>query len=96
MGKLTSIELTKVHYYDSGKFSRNAEISTVSREVSGRHLHRHPIIQKNIFGHRWVLKINDSKRDDKHKCNVKVILYVLVFLSIILAIGFGIYFSLGE
>lgn len=94
MTKLTKIELTKVHYYDNDKLERNIEISTISRNVNT--IHDKPIIKKNIFGHRWVLKINENENYHKHKCNIKVILYILVFCCIIIAIGFGVYLSFGK
>lgn len=92
---MTKVELTKVHYYDSDKLNRNVEITTISRQLT-INTDRNPIIKKNIFGHRWVLKINDNKNVKNKRCNFKVILYVFVFFCLILAVAFGIYFTLGK
>lgn len=86
------VELTKIHYY-----GRNAgTINTISREIFNKeHSRANVIIKNNIFGHRWVLKVNESP-DAKKSSKIRVVLYILVFCCIVIAISFGIYFTIGE
>lgn len=108
---MTKVELTKVHYYyyndDKLDDNRRDEIITISRHIVNNNFNYKPIIKKNIFGHRWVLKINEVNNDvsktkttstttSTKKCNFKFIVYVSVFFCLILAIAFGIYFTLGN
>lgn len=90
-----SVELTKIHYYDKNKTERNCPIPTISREIDNNHFNSNIIIKKNIFGQRWVLKINESG-NIKKKSKVRVIIYVLVICSLITAVSFGILLSIGK
>lgn len=92
----SSVELTRVHFFDPNRYERNIEIPTISREVFQNSFNTNTIIKKNIFGHKWVLKINENQDDEKEKCSGKVIVYIWVFCCIIVAISFGIYFSVGK
>lgn len=88
-----NVELTKIHYYDHTKRENNLAISTISREVCQNNFNRNVIIKRNVFGHRWVLRINDGERGGKKKKRLRVVVYILVFCSIIVAVCFGIFFS---
>ncbi|XP_074029553.1 uncharacterized protein isoform X2 [Leptinotarsa decemlineata] len=91
----SNVELTKVHYYGKNGNDRNLRISTISREVYENSYNRNVIIKRNIFGQRWVLRINE--RDDLKKTHkYRIALYVLVFCSILLAVASGIFFSLDK
>lgn len=92
----STVQLTRVHFYDPSRNERNVEIPSVSREVFRYDLDKNRVIKKNIFGHKWVLKINENQDVKKKKCSGKVIVYVWVFCCIIIAICFGIYFSIGK
>ncbi|CAG9772742.1 unnamed protein product [Ceutorhynchus assimilis] len=89
-----NVELTKVHYYDRNKRSQNMSVSTISREMYQNSFNKNMIIKKNIFGHRWVLKINEQIDPEPKKKNQFLFVYILVFISLILAVSFGIIFSL--
>ncbi|RZC35245.1 low-density lipoprotein receptor-related protein 6 [Asbolus verrucosus] len=90
----TTVELTKIQYYDS----KNAEplvIPTISREIFDNHVNSNVIIKKNIFGHRWVLKINEIGGGGD-KFHWRLIVYVLVFSCIIIAVAFGLYLTFDK
>lgn len=89
-----SVELTKIHYYDKNKTERNWAIPTISREIENSY-NSNILIKKNVFGQRWVLKINENS-NIKKKSKVRVVTYVIVVCSLIIAVGFGLYFSIGE
>lgn len=93
------VELTGVRHNcldDAG-----ARVPTVS---SGRMFEDEPygggrdqIIKSNVFGHRWVLRINENERQAiKRRSRWKMMLYALVFCCILLALCFGIFFSVGK
>lgn len=92
-----NVELTKVHYYDINHTGRNLQISTISRSESPfqKTYKQNTVIKKNIFGHKWVLKINENNENLK-KSKVKLIVYVLVFVCIIVAVCFGVFFTIGK
>ncbi|KAK9745300.1 Low-density lipoprotein receptor domain class A [Popillia japonica] len=90
----STVQLTKVHFYDPARCDRNLEIATISRDIFRCELAKNPIIKRNIFGHKWVLKINENQDGEKHKCTAKIIVYIWVFCCIIVAIAFGIYFTI--
>ncbi|XP_017786700.1 PREDICTED: low-density lipoprotein receptor-related protein 1B-like [Nicrophorus vespilloides] len=89
----SNVELTKVHYYESFRRCRNLELATISREVFDNQTNS--IIKRSIFGHRWVLQINevDATKDSKWK---RYCLYVFVFICVLLAIVFGVYITITE
>ncbi|XP_050312329.1 uncharacterized protein LOC126747627 [Anthonomus grandis grandis] len=93
-----NVELTKVHYYDQTKRSHNMGISTISREMHENDFNKNMMIKKNIFGHRWVLKINEQQNNDlKSKIQRKYLtLYIIVVFCIIVAVSFGIIFSIDH
>ncbi|XP_060532792.1 low-density lipoprotein receptor-related protein 5-like isoform X2 [Cylas formicarius] len=92
-----NVELTKVHYYDTSKRNQNVSISTISREIAQNGFNRNVLIKKNIFGHRWVLRINElDDRLKKKPPGRKRTLYVVVFCFIVVAISSGIFFSLDR
>ncbi|XP_045469278.1 sortilin-related receptor-like [Harmonia axyridis] len=89
-----NVELTKVHYFDASRHHRNIEVPTVSREVFQNTFNRNLIIKKNVFGHKWVLKINEHDEGDiKKSRTVKCLVYCIVFSSILLAIASGAFFA---
>ncbi|KAJ8956295.1 hypothetical protein NQ318_015031 [Aromia moschata] len=91
------VELTKVHYYDKRKDVGRPGIYSISREVHQNDFNRNVIIKRNIFGHRWVLKINeDAGEAKKKKARAKLVVYVLVSCSIVIAVCFGILFSVDK
>ncbi|XP_066260386.1 LDL receptor repeat-containing protein egg-2-like [Euwallacea similis] len=93
-----NVELTKVHYYDKTRWSQNMSVSTISREVHQNNYNKNILVKNNVFGHKWVLRINqgasneDPKRGKRRK--VLVFLCVSVFLSIIIALFLGVVLSL--
>ncbi|XP_018572381.1 low-density lipoprotein receptor-related protein 2-like [Anoplophora glabripennis] len=89
-----NVELTKIHYYDRSKRESNLAISTISREVCQNNFNRNVIIKKNVFGHRWVLRINDGEGVHKKRKKLRVVVYILVFCSIVVAVCFGVFFSI--
>lgn len=91
----STVELTKVHYYEKDREGVNAPIPTISRAMFESAILNEKIIKKNIFGHKWVLKINESERVKKRP-RWKVVVYVLVLSCIVIAVCFGIYFSIGK
>ncbi|KAI4454818.1 ldl receptor-like superfamily [Holotrichia oblita] len=90
----STVQLTKVHFYDPTRCEMNLEIPTISRDIFRCDLEKNPIIKRNIFGHKWVLKINENQNSEKKKCSGKVIVYIWVFCCIVVAIAFGIYLSI--
>lgn len=83
------VELTKIHYY-----GRNVDtINTISRQIYNKQ--NNIIIKNNIFGHRWILKVNEPPNQKKSN-KIKLVLYIFVFCCIVIAICFGIYFTLGK
>ncbi|GJQ85399.1 hypothetical protein Trydic_g10173 [Trypoxylus dichotomus] len=90
----STVQLTKVHFYDPARSERNIELPSISREVFHYNLNRSPLIKRNIFSHKWVLKINENQEDEKERFRGKVLVYIWVFCCIIVAIGFGIYFTI--
>lgn len=97
MPRALNVQLTKIHYYDSKRLNRHIEIATISRKVHQNCFRDNPIVKKNIFGHRWILKVNESvSEESKRKIDAKLVLYILVFASISVAVCSGIYFSLGK
>lgn len=105
MQRSTAVELTKVRYYDGHKnHEDDLQVPPITRHTY-QDANREAIIKRNVFGHRWVLKINDEEQEDDRNThqskianprNLKVVVYVLVFCCIIVAVCFGFYFSLGE
>lgn len=89
-----NVELTKIHYYDKNITERNTVIPTISREIDNNNFNSNIIIKRNVFGQRWVLKINET-RNNKPKPRYRVVVYVLVVCSLIIAVCFGIFFSIG-
>lgn len=85
-----NVQLTKVHYYDKFK-----GIKTVSREVFENEFNRNVVIKSNIFGHKWVLKVNEQE-SCKKKSRLKLVVYVLVCCCIIIAVSFGVFLSIGK
>ncbi|XP_057656222.1 low-density lipoprotein receptor-related protein-like [Diorhabda carinulata] len=91
----SNVELTKIHYYE--KNNQNISSYTISKKVDDRNFgNKKVIIKKNVFGHRWVLQINDDDVRIKRNSKVKVLVYMLVFLSILLVVGFGIFLTLDN
>lgn len=87
------VELRKVSYYDAGRPS----ISTISREMFEHDAARDAIIKKNVFGHRWVLKINEVEAPAKNeRRRLRVVVYLVVFCCIVAVVLFGMYFTLGK
>lgn len=89
----SNVELTKIHYYEKNLCGE--KIPTISQEIEDKNLDRNVIIKKNIFGHKWVLKVNEND-DEVKKSKLKLVLYIWVFLSITTAFGFGIFFALNN
>ncbi|KAL1502556.1 hypothetical protein ABEB36_007681 [Hypothenemus hampei] len=92
-----NVELTKIHYYDQSKRSRNMSVSTISREVYQNGFNKNMLIKKNVFGRKWVLKINEQMDEEPkklHKSKLIIFICVSLFVCIILALCFGIIFSL--
>lgn len=88
-----SVELKRIYYYEKEKnLEENWVIPTISSQVDNKNV----IIKRNIFGHRWVLKINDNSPPKKSKPKLRVVLYVLVICSLIIAVCFGIIASIGK
>lgn len=94
----SAVELTKVRYYDGHRGHRRdqapATVPTISRGTATRDA----IIKRNVFGHRWVLRINEHEPESKLEDtkSLRVVVYVLVFCCIVVAVCFGFYFSFGE
>ncbi|XP_076256761.1 uncharacterized protein LOC143194081 [Rhynchophorus ferrugineus] len=89
-----NVELTKVYYYDINKRSQNVSISTVSGKKFENSINEYSIIKNNIFGQRWLLKINEFEDIRKESIfNLKICAYAFVFFTLLLAIGFGIFYS---
>ncbi|XP_030755189.1 low-density lipoprotein receptor-related protein-like [Sitophilus oryzae] len=90
----SNVELTKVYWYDKNKRAQNMSVSTISREVYQNSFNKNAIIKKNIFGQRWVLKINEVEvLKKKESVKWKTYAYIFVFCSLVLAVGCGIFFS---
>ncbi|KAL3270992.1 hypothetical protein HHI36_021495 [Cryptolaemus montrouzieri] len=90
-----NVELTKVHYFEPNKHHRNVSIPTVSQEVFENTFNRNVIIKKNIFGHKWVLKINELENGNiKKKKSVKCWIYSAVFLCILVAVASSLFYTL--
>ncbi|XP_018323596.1 vitellogenin receptor-like [Agrilus planipennis] len=87
----TNVQLTKVYYYDRNNRHRNMEIFTLTRETLENKINKDKIIKKNIFGHRWILKINEVE-GIKRQSSGKLVVYLLVAFSLIIAVVFGIVF----
>ncbi|KAF5291761.1 hypothetical protein FQA39_LY14249 [Lamprigera yunnana] len=83
-----NVELTKVHYRDDDR-----GISIISRSDPLFVPPKNTLIKKNIFGHTWILKINESD-DDFKKSKTKIVAYTLIFGSIVTVVFFGIFFSI--
>ncbi|CAG9815028.1 unnamed protein product [Phaedon cochleariae] len=92
----TNIELTKIHYYDEKIRRQQENLKFSSREHTQNEFNKNVIIKRNVFGRRWVLKINETDRQDEKEKKTKVVVYVLVFCSIIVAVGFGIFLSFDK
>ncbi|XP_044764565.1 vitellogenin receptor-like [Coccinella septempunctata] len=89
-----NVELTKVHYFEPAKHHRNVEISSISREVFQNTFNKNLIIKKNVFGHKWVLKINELDGDSlKKRKSVRCLLYCVVFSCILFAVLSGLFFT---
>ncbi|KAG5895356.1 hypothetical protein JTB14_003153 [Gonioctena quinquepunctata] len=88
-----NVELTKIHYYDKSRKEMNLKISTISQEVFENSYNKNVIIKRNVIGHRWVLRINEQNEDFEKKSKLRIVLYVLVFCSIVVAVVFGIFLS---
>lgn len=89
------VELTKVHYYNASRRGRNAQIFTISGNADHNlKVTKKCVIKKNIFGHKWVLKVNEI--ENLKKSRTKHVLYILVFVCIIVAVSFGVIFSIGK
>ncbi|XP_031331734.1 atrial natriuretic peptide-converting enzyme-like isoform X2 [Photinus pyralis] len=88
----SNVELTKVHFCDIGEGGRRTQISIISKDEPDFRVPQHSLIKKNIFGHRWVLTINEAgNKKSKHRLRI---VYILVFICIIIAVSFGIFFSI--
>lgn len=85
---LQPVELTKIHYYDARK-----EIATVSREVFDNHLNANVVVEKNLFRHRWVLKINEIG-GGRDRVRWRLVVCILVLSCLVVAVVFGVYFGL--
>lgn len=89
-----NVELTKVHYFEPARHHRNVEmIPTISEEVYQNTFNKNLIIKKNIFGHKWVLKVNELNGNVKKKRSLRCLLYCVVFLCILLAVLSGVFFT---
>lgn len=80
-----TVQLTKIHYY-------NNEIPTISREIFDNHINSRVRIEKNLFRHRWVLKINEIGGGRK-KFQWRFVVYITVLSCLIVAVVFGLYFT---
>ncbi|KAK4877816.1 hypothetical protein RN001_010322 [Aquatica leii] len=54
---------------------------------------KNSIIKRNIFGHKWILKVNETE-DINKTSKIKIAAYSLVFTSILIAVCFGIFVSI--
>ncbi|XP_048521637.1 low-density lipoprotein receptor-related protein 1 isoform X2 [Dendroctonus ponderosae] len=77
--------------------SQNMSVSTISREMYQNGFNKNVMIKRDMFGHKWILKINEQKSQDpkkKNRLKLMLLIYVSVFFSTILALCCGIIFSL--
>lgn len=86
-------ELQRIYYYEKEKkVEENWVIPTISSQIDNKNI----IIKKNIFGHRWVLKINENNKPKKSKPKLRVVIYVFVVCSLLTAVCFGLFASIGK
>lgn len=95
-GMSSNVQLTRVHYYDEATSRGNVEIPTVSRQVHRNIADEGVVIKRNVFGHKWVLRINPPDEPRKKKCSAKVLVYLWVLCCIVTAVCFGLYFTIGK
>ncbi|XP_063925020.1 very low-density lipoprotein receptor-like [Zophobas morio] len=84
----TTVELTKIHFY-------NREIPTISREIFDNQINNTVVIKKNLFRHKWVLKINEIG-GGREKFQWRLVVYVLGLSCLVVAVVFGLYFTFGR
>ncbi|KAK9887585.1 hypothetical protein WA026_023470 [Henosepilachna vigintioctopunctata] len=89
-----NVELTKVHYFEPTKQHRNVAIHTISQEVFDNTFNKNVIIKKNIFGHKWVLKINEVDIGTaKKKYSSRFWVYSAVFACILVTVMGSLFFT---
>lgn len=95
--KRENVELTKVHYYSG---DRELPVYSISGRLGSDRAQKSLIIKKNIFGHKWVLKINEDLEGEvkkkKKKRGIRFALYSAVTFCILVALIFGLYFAFGK
>lgn len=89
----TTVQLTKIRFFDE---KNQNFIPSISRQVFDKTSFNGNIIKKNnIFGHRWVLKINEIGAENERN-GKKLFIYILLFSGIIIALTAGLHFLFGN
>lgn len=89
----TTVQLTKIRFLDEKKQNF---IPSISRQVFDKTSFNSNIIKKkNIFGHKWVLKINEISTENQKNGN-RFLIYILLFSGIIIALTAGLHFLFGK
>lgn len=78
------VQLTKIYYYGA---NNRFEVPTVSRQVS---LGNCGIVKKNIFGGKWVLRINEPEGGEKKESLGILVTGLFVVILCLILVGLAV------